>query len=368
MAKLGRGIYYRKKEKRYVGKCPAGRNSNDKIIYAYVYSKSYKEVLKKLEAKRNEVTALKNIKIYGDGSLEQWVLHFIKSYVSGNVKHSTVASYNVKIENHIIPALGKIKLAYLTFEQIQNFIFILAKKGISPVTIKSIYGILRMAIKKAADEKLLPENPCCNIVLPEITAKQTDPFTKKQQALLEKSEEISVILSLYTGIRLGEICALKIEDVNLQNGTLRIESTMQRIKLSDNCHKKTKVIITTPKSKKSARVIPMPPCIITLLKKHIKAQKGFLLTNSEKFIEPRTLQNHFKKLLKKCEIESAKNTNFHTLRHTFATRCLESGMDIKTLSEILGHSNASVTLNIYCHSCNDHKKECMSKLEFIYVA
>ena len=368
MAKLGRGIYYRKKEKRYVGKCPAGRTAGNKIIYAYVYSKSYKEVLRKLEAKRAEVSSLKNMKIYGDGSLEQWMLHFMKACVSGKVKYSTIAAYNTKIKNHIIPALGKIKVAALTKEQVQDFILMLSKKGISPVTIKSIYGILRMAVKKAIPEKLLPENPCRNITLPEITAKKTEPFTKRQQALLEKSKETGVILSLYTGMRLGEICALRIENVNLQNGTLRVESTMQRVKSNDNSIKKTMVIITTPKSKKSERVIPLPPCVITLLKKHIKAKKGFLLTNSEKFIEPRTLQNRFKKLLKSCGIENAGSTNFHALRHTFATRCLESGMDIKTLSEILGHGNASFTMNIYCHSCNDHKKECMSRLEFIYVA
>ena len=359
MAKLGRGIYYRKNDNRYMGKCRAGRDENNKIIYAYVYDKSLKIVTEKLEAKRLAVSHQRNVRVHKDGSVREWLLWYV--FNLRNVKQSTVTTYYAQATNHIIPILGELKLCSLTTEQVQDFINALMNKGISAVTIKNIYGFLRMVIEKAEKKNMLFANPCKDIRLPALAPRQTIPLTQKQQYMLEKSNDIAVIIPLFTGIRLGELCALRIENVDLKAGVIRIDSTMQRVRAFDKDNK-TELVITPPKSKNSARIIPLPECLIELLKRHIKANKGYLLTNSGDYMIPRTLQNHFKRLLKACGLA---DTNFHSLRHTFATRCLENNMDIKTLSEVLGHANASVTMNIYCHSCDEHKRNCMNKLTFM---
>ena len=365
MAKLGRGIYYRTIDNRYMGKCHAGRDENNSIIYAYVYANSYNEVCKKLEAKRIEVAHQRNIRVYKDGSLGEWIFHYISTLRGSKVKQSTIATYYAQSTNHIMPVLGHLKLCSLTTEQVQNFVETLINKELSPATIKNIYGLFRMVMTKAEYKNMLHVNPCTkDVCLPPLAPKQSIPLTREQQFILEKTNDISVILSLFTGIRLGELCALRIENVNLEKGTIYIDSTVQRVNTFKQ-DRKTGIMITTPKSKNSVRVIPLPNCLIKLLERHIKADSGYFLTNSEKIVEPRTLQNRFKRLLSECGMPVV---NFHLLRHTFATRCLESGMDIKTLSEVLGHANASITMNIYCHSCYEHKKACMEKLEFIKVA
>jgi len=254
----------------------------------------------------------------------------------------------------------------LTTTHIQEFVEALINRGLSPVTIKNIYGLLRMAVTKAEDRNMLPVNPCRNIKLPEIVRKEIKPFTMQQQAILEATNDIAIILPLFTGIRLGELSALRIENVDLEKGSIHIESTLQRVNsFEDKSAKKTKIITTIPKSKKSVRTIPLPPCVTELLKQHIKADRGYLLTNSDTYVIPRTIQNRYKNLLQKCGIE---HTKFHTLRHTFATRCLEKNVDIKTLSEVLGHANAAITMNIYCHSCDEHKRACMERLTFVSAA
>lgn len=173
---------------------------------------------------------------------------------------------------------------------------------------------------------------------------------------------IGILVCLFTGLRIGEICALRWEDISLSEQTIYIHQTLQRIQnLSDNVPK-TKIIITTPKSACSIRTIPLPDELYNILIKHQKASVGYLLTNDDnKFVEPRTLQNKFKKILKDIRIT---DTNFHTLRHTFATRCIELGFDIKSLSEILGHATVNITMNRYVHPTLEMKKENMQKLSY----
>ena len=192
-------------------------------------------------------------------------------------------------------------------------------------------------------------------------------LTKREKNKLEKYcknsntlRDIGIVICLNTGLRIGEICALRWEDISLSEQTIYIHQTLQRIQnLSDNIPK-TKIIITTPKSACSIRTIPLPDELYNILIKHQKPSRGYLLTNDDnKFIEPRTLQNRFKKILKDIHIA---DTNFHTLRHTFATRCIELGFDIKSLSEILGHATVNITMNRYVHPTLEMKKENMQKL------
>ena len=176
--------------------------------------------------------------------------------------------------------------------------------------------------------------------------------------------KFGVLLSLYTGIRVGELCALQWEDFDLAHSKLKIRKTMQRIQdLGNGSVSKTKIVITEPKSQCSIREIPLPLFIVDVAKKFASNPKAYILTGTDRYIEPRTMQNRFKSYVKECNVEPA---NFHVLRHTFATRCVEVGFEVKSLSEVLGHANVNITLNRYVHSSFELKHSNMNKLASQY--
>ena len=169
------------------------------------------------------------------------------------------------------------------------------------------------------------------------------------------------MLSLYTGIRLGELCALRWNCVDLNLGIIKVKQTMQRRQNTDPAEeRRTKIVFTDPKTQTSSRTIPLPASLLMLAYSFQSTPNSFVLTgSSEKYIEPRTMQNHFKRIIQESGISSV---NYHALRHTFATRCVEVGFEIKTLSEILGHATVNITLNRYVHSSFELKRQNMNKL------
>ena len=166
--------------------------------------------------------------------------------------------------------------------------------------------------------------------------------------------KLAVLLSYNMGLRIGEVCGLRWDDIDLHKGTLTIRKTVQRI--YEN--RKTKIYIGSPKSKCSERIIPIPGFLLPILKEYKRCE--YVLSGCEKVVEPRTLQYRFKTLLKKAKIPSV---TFHSLRHSFATNCIKLGFDVKTLSEILGHSSVEITLNRYVHSSMDRKRACMDMMK-----
>lgn len=172
----------------------------------------------------------------------------------------------------------------------------------------------------------------------------------------QNNTNISVLLCLFTGLRVGELCGLKWSDIDFQNGTVSVCRTVQRI----NKHGKSEVAIGSPKSKSSVRIVPIPDFLLAILKAKRKGDDFYIITGTSKPTEPRTMQNRFKSILKTCGI---RNVNFHLLRHTYATICIENGFDPKTLSELLGHADASITLNRYVHSSMLMKKNYVSRLK-----
>ena len=238
--------------------------------------------------------------------------------------------------------------------------------GLAPKTVSDILSIIRNILKYAMQKGIYVS---CNIEAIQIKQhhKNMRIFSKKEQNqlceyLLSNIEScnIGILVCLFTGLRIGEICALHWEDVSYSEQTISVRHTLQRIQTHSDNGPKTKVIITTPKSPCSIRVIPLPNELCDLLMLYQKVSTGFLLTNSDsKFIEPRTMQNNFKKVLKSIGIIDA---NFHCLRHTFATRCIEVGFDVKSLSEILGHATVNITMNRYVHPSLEIKQQHMQKL------
>ena len=202
-------------------------------------------------------------------------------------------------------------------------------------------------------------------------AKPLRVFSRKEQIQVSRllldqltSEKMGILLCLFTGLRVGEICALTWGDVDFLNRKLHVSKTLQRIQMPAGENTRTKVCILSPKSPCSVRDIPIPEDIFKILKEYKGLPNCYLLTGTVNFMEPRTLQYHFRAIMHKCGLEWA---SMHTCRHTFATRCIELGFDMKTLSEILGHSNVSITMNRYVHPSMEIKQQNMDRLSALLI-
>ncbi len=240
--------------------------------------------------------------------------------------------------------------------------------GLSAKTVRDILSILKMilayGIKKGYfDEDILEFSlPKVNKQKPDILKKEEVKILKQKALESRDTYKFGVFLCLYTGLRIGEICALRWEDIDLINGVLSVNRTMLRIYSADEkSRKKTKIITDSPKTESGRRDIPLPSSVCAELRnRNINDPSCYILTNSSKYIEPRLYYSKYKKFLKECGVS---DHSFHALRHTFATRCASLGFDPKSLSEILGHSDVKITLERYVHPSMDIKRTYMNKLD-----
>lgn len=362
MARHGENLYKRK-DGRWEGRYIKGYNANGKSIPGYVYGKTYKEAKEKLTlAKAN--TQKEQKPISSEMTVSQWFEKWLET--QKRIKRSSYTTYYSNIHKHINVKLGKIKLKLLTDEHIQNFVDDILKE-LAPKSVRSVFSVLRLGLNDAYEKKLTVEL-CRKIKLPKVKKKEVKVFTKDEQKAVEQyiessenNNDIGILICFYTGIRIGELCALKWENIDLKRGIISIVNTLYRVK-SEKGDKKTELKISTPKSESSVRDIPLPKFLIAKLSA-IDRGSGFLINRNEKFIEPNIYARRYKRILEELDIPYRK---FHTTRHTFATRALEIGMDVKTLSEILGHSSPTVTLNLYSHSLPEHKKKEMDRLGKLY--
>jgi integrase len=361
MARRGENIRKRT-DGRWEGRYIEKYNSNGKACYRSVYGTSYSDVKTKLK-ERKKVTVNGSI-INIENLCKEWLEN-----KESKVKQSTYTNYYSIINNHIIPYFKNRKARYLTNETIELFINEKAVK-LSEKTVHDIIVLLKQIIKFAVSKKYI-EYFDFNVSQPKVKNKELAILSKYEHSKLINYiqltfdiNKIGVLLSLFMGVRIGEVCALKWEDVNFQTETLRINKTMQRIKnLDEKAINKTKIVIDTPKSQKSIREIPIPSFIVNLMKKYKTDKEKYLLTGTAEFIEPRVYQDMFKTYLKESGIE---DINYHALRHTFATRAIEQDFDIKSLSEILGHSSVKFTLERYVHPSEEHKRKNMEKMSVFY--
>lgn len=295
------------------------------------------------------------------------------SNLSPEIKESTKNKYRNLLFSYILPYYSGKDITSISYEFIQAHCNCLLKSGggngtgLSSKTVSDTLCIIRRILKYSQTSGI---HPLCDGT--EIKIKQK----VKKLNILSRSEQeclyhylvsnitpvnLGILVCLCTGLRIGEICALRWEDISFADNTIYVHRTLQRIQ--DHSSKKTKVVITMPKSECSIRIVPLPSAIARILRENKKVDFGFFLSNSEtKYVEPRLLQTRFKEVLNNSKI---KNTNFHVLRHTFATRCVEVGFDLKSLSEILGHANISITMNRYVHPSMELKQENMEKLSVL---
>lgn len=297
---------------------------------------------------------------------EEWLTHYIKP----SSKQRTFEQYSRAAQIHILPYLGDIELTDLTPFVLQKFITGLTEngnkrtgKGLSPNFVKTILSIVQNSLKTAHLVGYLPEYSANKIKRPKPKEKQVECFSAWEQKKIEeaalfakKDKYRGIILCLYTGLRIGELLALTWNDIDFEKSILSVTKTCH----DGNENGKHTRIIDTPKTENSRRQIPLSKTLVKMLKDMKKKSKcEFVIADGEKSVFIRSYQRTFELFLKKLKLP---HKGFHSLRHTFATRALECGMDVKSLSEILGHKNAMITLNRYAHSLWEHKAEMMNKL------
>ncbi len=369
MARKGENIYKRK-DGRWEGRYIKGRDNNDKAIYGYVYAKSYKDVRTKLNDARADIetsTSYKTSYLFSDWS-EKWLEH-----KSLSVKQSTYVRYKNSLNLHIVPKLGDYKIHLIDTERLQKFFVeesdfgrLDQSGGLSPKTLLEMLMIIKGILYFAKSHGESIQCDFKQIVIKksynEMRILSLEEERRLNSVLLLNQDiyKLGILLCLYTGIRIGELCALKWGNISFEEKTLKIDKTMQRLQCDDR-EKKTEIVISEPKSSCSIRLIPLPDFIINELAKFRTNDNSFILSmDNKKLVEPRTMQNHFYKYISEAHIEKA---NFHCLRHTFATRCVENDFEIKSLSVILGHSSVKITLDKYVHVTMQMKRNNMSKVK-----
>lgn len=282
------------------------------------------------------------------------------------VKESTMATYVTNAEKHILPVLGS--KSVVVESDVQQFVADMLDSGLCPHTVRDIVLVLKMIMSFGARHGW-SEPAEWDIKIPAGACKTdfqvlTLGEQRKIMAYLKTHfsfRNLGLYICLCTGMRIGEICALKWSDISLKTRTIRIRRTIERVYVIDSHIKHTKLIIGTPKTASSMRDIPVGGELLRLLKSvtGLAYDSGFVLTNSDKPLEPRMYRHYYKRFMLKLGMPDMK---FHGLRHTFATRCIESNCDYKTVSSILGHSSVSTTLNLYVHPDMGQKRKCIDRM------
>lgn len=367
MSRKGENITKRK-DGRWEARAILARSETGKAMYSFFYGKTYAEAKAKKEYALSQVIMCipktpKNTLTVKD-LIGEFLLH-----KKSAVKSSTLSHYENLIRTYIIDSLGNIKLMQLTATRIEKYSHSLLENGkkngdgLSPKSVRDILSILRSIIKYGTSKQYL-SSEILIFSMPRITPKETSILKPEEQSTLENyvtygqdTYKFGVYLTLYTGLRIGELCSLRWSDINIERSTLTVRRTIQRIKVFGK--KKTEIQIAEPKTRTSLRCIPLPTFLLSLLSSKKQSGDIYILTGTKNYIEPSNYYMRYKRWLKKINLPLY---SFHALRHTFATRAIERGFDAKTLSEILGHSNVKITLDRYVHPSMDMKRAQMERL------
>lgn len=378
MPKKGENIYKRK-DGRWEGRYIKTRTTDGKAVYGSVYASTYREVKTKLMAAVAAISETIQAEVSNSipkvdsdqfGSVAAEWLEDIRP----QVKESTYNKYRNLLESYILPEFRDAILCSITQESIKSHCDGLLlqggqrKTGLSAKTVSDVLSVIRSVLRFAAKMGKPVSFDVRSIRIKQSVTQMRVLSRSEQDRLYQhlssdlNPANIGILVCLFTGIRIGEVCALQWDDISLSEQTIYVHQTMQRVqnKQETDVTAKTRVIVTTPKSACSIRTIPIPDVLTEYIIRHKTSAAGYFLTNScLDYMEPRVLQMRFKQVLKKCSVEGA---NYHSLRHTFATRCIELGFDVKSLSEILCHASVNITMNRYVHPSMDLKRENMRRL------
>jgi integrase len=323
---------------------------------------AYLVLLKKSTAKQEGGNCMK----YKD-----WLEEWLDDYVLPVAKRRTYLSYAAMARQHLAAELGKYELPDLTLGVLQRYVNSLLKngnlktgKGLAANTVNLIVNVIQNSLRVAYEAGLVENDVATNLKRPKLQEKAVSCFTEAEQTRLEKyllakqkPRMFGVILCLYTGLRIGELLALEWKDIDCKRGLITINKACYHCKENGVFMR----VLDTPKTETSARVVPLPRQLIPYVKQLKQTSNSLYVVAGREGnpVSVRSYQRSFEQLLKRLKLPKR---GFHSLRHTFATRALECGMDVKTLSEILGHKNANITLSRYVHSLMNHKCEMMNKV------
>ena len=366
MARRGENIFRRKDgrwEARYIV-----RHENGKAKYGYVYGRTYTEAKAKRDAAMGRCRFENRPRSTGGATVEQLARMWL-SDVRHSVKESTFARYMSIVDAHIVPHLGTLAATKCDGAAVNNFSRSLLEQNggpLSPKTVTDILCVLKSVIKYAKESGYSFGNTD-NIRFPQRSAYDAAPLNANNRIELERvlmdSEDrvsLGILFALFCGLRIGEVCGLRWEDVNLAARTIRVERTVERIAdLTPNAKSRTKLIIGEPKTRSSLREIPLPGFLARRLEGFERENGCYLISGLNTPCEPSVFYGRYKRFMRKYGMGEY---TFHALRHTFATRCIEEGFDPKSLSEILGHSNVTTTLGIYVHPTMEQKRAQMERL------
>lgn len=365
MSRRGDNIHKRS-DGRWEGRYISGRDEQGKSVYKSVYARSYADCSEKLKLARcNLLPVSKPMTV--DELFEAWQLNR-----KNKVKQSTYANYKTLYENYLRERFGSMKAEKLNSFMLNRFVDDMLTNGgkrglgLSAVTVQTIMILLKSVLEYGEVEYELP-NAAKHISMPKTQAAEISVFSEfeirriRNCADTGSSIELGILLALFTGLRIGELCALTWADIDTAEQLIRVRKTLLRIANDGDTAQKTAIVIDTPKSKTSLRDVPIPTFLLEAIAR-LKANQydtNYFLTCSPRPTEPRTYTLRFKSFLKRIGVPYR---NFHALRHTFATECIKSGVDVKTLSELLGHSSVKITLDRYVHSDMLLKRRQLEKL------
>ncbi len=370
MARKGENIY-----KRRDGRWE-GRVLQQDGKYRSFYAKTYRDVRIKMRNKKEQIDVVQEIPDSScwkaAGLFENWLMEGLYS----RLKPSTYDSYFRCTQKYVLPHFRQAENTQLTEESILRFIKMINEKTILSETYrKKILSIFKTSLRDISKKQPELAHLLQYVELPKASSQKENPvFSVKEQRSIEfvvhHSEDkrvFGIILCFYTGIHIGELCALKWGDIDLEAGVMSISRTVCRIQNFDGSSPKTYLHVGSPKSKASLRKIPLPAFLIQLAREqYIESmmENHYMLSGNSHPFDPRIYQRIYKRVLVSSGVRDRK---FHAIRHTFATRALELGVDIKTLSEILGHSNINITLNIYAHSLMEQKRIAIEKFNEMHI-
>lgn len=338
-----------------------------------MYGRSYREVKEKKvlfsQDKSQTVTDQKE-NLLASEQFKQWLY---KQEI--RVRKSTYASYESCVSNYILPFFYA-EIDCLSEFQITKFVHTIAQReNLSVAYRKKIICIFKTAINDMVRENKLPPVSYGQVQMQNEKLEAIPFFSLEEQKNIEKSifalddfRAVGILLCFYTGIRLGELCALRWRSIDFESGVMRITSTTTRVNSQAKGAVKTALVTSAPKTKNSIRAIPVPDFMLKKLQEKQPdkaARDSYIFSGTNNPAEPRTMQRIFHRVLKNAGVPPRK---YHAIRHTFATRALELGVDIKTLSELLGHSSVTITLNIYAHSMLEQKKIAIEKMNSLYLS
>ncbi len=369
MAKRGENIYKRK-DGRWEGRYIIGRKPDGKPRFQSLYAHTYTELRERLSLCKSKqvmenrhVENLLHCERILDEPFADWARYWLAHVAKPTVRPGTYGTYRAITENHLIPALEKTRLRSISHHQIQTSVCEWQSR-LAAGTVQGIVRVLKNMLN-SAEQRGLCVNPIRRLKI-EGKAKKPRVLSLSEQRKLERAVQgrggEEYLLCLYSGMRLGELCALRWTNVDFEANAIQVSSTVQRVGAGNG---QTRLLFGRPKSESSEREVPLPRFIVDLLRQRRWAHPAdtFVFERGRGLpLDPRTVQSRFSRLMKRIGIEGA---HLHTLRHTYATRCLEHQVGVEVLSDLLGHSSPQVTLRCYAHCTQEQKRKSVDRLKML---